>query len=122
MFLFKYINISYFPTKNHKKTNPIVSIMERTLIKDLKEHVDKEVLLQGWVQDVRNLSKIKFVIIRDRTGDMQTLAFKTETKAESFELINSLTNESVVEIKGKVQKNKESRWGIEVMIKELQVI
>jgi len=96
--------------------------MERILISELNKHVDKEVLLQGWVQEVRNLNKIKFVIIRDRTGDMQTLAFKKETSPEAFELINTLSKESVVEIKGKVQKNKESHWGIEVMIKDLQVI
>ena len=31
--------------------------MDRTLIKDLKENIGKEVLLKGWVQDLRNLNK-----------------------------------------------------------------
>src|SRR3989344_4823371 len=93
----------------------------RILLAELHQHLDKEVLIQGWVQEVRNLSKIKFVILRDRSGDMQTIALKAETKPESFELINSLTKESVVEIHGAVKKNKESRWGVEVLIKELKV-
>ena len=96
--------------------------MHRTLIKDLTHHLDKEVLLQGWVQDIRNLSKIKFVLLRDRTGDMQALALAKETEADSFTAINTLTPESVVEILGTVKKNKESRWGIEVLIKKLTVI
>ena len=96
--------------------------MERTLIEYLSRQIGKEVLLQGWVQDIRNLSKIKFVLIRDRTGDMQTVAFKGETPAASFELVNELTPESVVEIVGIVKTNKESRWGIEVFIKELHII
>lgn len=106
-----------------KNTAPFsAEIMQRTLIKDLSRYVDKEVLLQGWVQDVRNLSKIKFVILRDRTGDMQTLALAKETEADTFTAINALTPESVVEILGTVKKNKESRWGIEVLIKNLKLI
>ncbi|MBI2667075.1 aspartate--tRNA(Asn) ligase [Candidatus Woesearchaeota archaeon] len=97
-------------------------LISRTLIKDLSDHLDQEVFLQGWVQDIRNLSKIKFVLIRDRTGDMQTLALAKETEADSFAAINTLTPESVVEIIGMVKKNKESRWGIEVLIKNLKVI
>ena len=96
--------------------------MERTLIKDLKEHLNKPILLQGWVQDVRNLSKIKFIILRDRRGDMQTVAFKGETEEASFTLVNNLTPESVVEINGIPKENKESRWGIEVLIQKISII
>lgn len=95
--------------------------MERTLIKDLKKNLNQEVLLQGWVQELRNLSKIKFIILRDRTGDMQTIAFKGETPEEPFNLINSLTKESVIDIIGTPVANKESRWGIEVKIKDLRI-
>lgn len=96
--------------------------MNRTLIKDLVGKVDQTVLIQGWIQELRNLSKIKFVILRDRSGDMQTLAFKGDTEEESFLAINDLTRESVVEIEGTVKKNKESRWGIEVLIKKIKLI
>ncbi|MBT4936182.1 aspartate--tRNA(Asn) ligase [Candidatus Woesearchaeota archaeon] len=96
--------------------------MERTLIQDLTKNVGKEVLLQGWVQELRNLSKIKFIILRDRSGDMQTLAFKGETPDDAFNLIDTVTNESVVEIVGIPKENKESRWGIEVMINSIKVL
>lgn len=96
--------------------------MERTLIKDLQNHLNQEVLLQGWIQELRNLNKIKFLILRDRTGDMQTVAFKGETEQQSFELLNTLTKESVVEIMGTPKENKESRWGIEVGIKSLKLV
>src|SRR3989338_8135395 len=96
--------------------------MQRILIKDLRKHLHKEVILQGWVQELRNLSKIKFLILRDRTGDMQTVAFKGETDEHSFNAINYLTRESVVEIVGTVKENKESRWGIEVGIKTLKIV
>ena len=96
--------------------------MKRTLLNDLKLQLNKEILIQGWVQELRNLSKIKFLILRDRTGDMQTVAFKGETDDASFNLINDLTKESVVEIIGTAKENKESRWGVEVGIKKLTVL
>ena len=96
--------------------------MERTLIKDLKEQVGQEVLLKGWIQELRNLSKIKFLILRDRTGDMQTVAFNGETEEESFNAIDDFTKESVVEIVGLVKENKTSRWGIEVGIKNIKLV
>lgn len=96
--------------------------MERTLIKDLSTKIGQEVLLAGWVQEFRNVSKIKFIILRDRTGDMQTIAFKGETPQVAFDLINEVTKESVVEITGTPVMNKESRWGIEVKIKDLKII
>ncbi len=96
--------------------------MERTLIKDLKDKVGQEVLLKGWIQELRNLSKIKFIILRDRSGDMQTLAFKGDTEEESFNAIDEYTKESVVEIIGTVKENKTSRWGIEVGIKNVKMI
>lgn len=96
--------------------------MERILINQLGNHLDKEVLLKGWVQDLRNLSKIKFLILRDRTGDMQTIALKGTTEDASFAALGNITNESVVEIVGTPKKNKESRWGIEVLIKTISVL
>ena len=96
--------------------------MARTLINELKHKLNQEVLLNGWVQEIRNLSKIKFIILRDRTGDMQTIALKAETELETFESINSLTKESVVEIIGTPKENKESRWGLEVLIKKIKVL
>ena len=96
--------------------------MERTLINELKDNLDREVVIKGWVQDIRNLNKIKFLILRDRTGDMQTIALKGKTEEDSFAALGEITNESVVEIVGTPKKNNESRWGIEVLIKKISVI
>ena len=41
----------------------------RILIKDIKNQ--KQVELSGWVQNTRDLSKVKFLLLRDRTGVIQ---------------------------------------------------
>ncbi|MBT3298322.1 aspartate--tRNA(Asn) ligase [archaeon] len=96
--------------------------MARTLIKELSDKVGEEVLIKGWVQEIRNLNKIKFIILRDRSGDMQTIALKSKTDENSFDLINDITKESVVDITGLVKENKESRWGIEVVISKVELV
>ena len=98
------------------------STMKRILIKNLKDNIGSEVLLKGWVQEVRNLNKIKFIILRDYTGDMQTIALKSKTEELDFNKIDDLTKESVVEIIGTPKENKESRWGIEVVISKLDIV
>ncbi len=94
--------------------------MERTLIKDIKP--GQEVLLKGWAQDIRNLSKVKFIILRDRTGDMQTVALEAKTEAESFAAIDELTPESAIELIGIAKENTQSHWGVEVVVTSLKII
>ncbi len=95
--------------------------MERTLIKDLKNNIGKEVLLKGWVSEMRNLSKVKFIILYDRTGDIQSVANKS-TEEASFNAIDDITKESVIELIGIVKEHPESKWGFEVLIKSMNMI
>ena len=45
--------------------------MKRSYIEDLSS--DKEVLIQGWVYEIRNLAKLGFLLIRDKTGLVQCI-------------------------------------------------
>ncbi|MFH1174233.1 MAG: aspartate--tRNA(Asn) ligase [archaeon] len=94
----------------------------RTLIEDVYARKGTSVQLQGWIQEIRNLSKVKFVILRDRTGDMQCIALKGKTPDAVFESIAKLTKESVISLTGQVTENKESRWGVEILITDISVI
>ncbi len=73
--------------------------MNRTYITDLKE--GQEATLKGWVHELRDLSKIKFIILRDRTGCVQCV-IKGDGLAETFK---QLRPEDVIEIKGKAVKS-----------------
>ncbi|HUW43572.1 MAG TPA: OB-fold nucleic acid binding domain-containing protein, partial [Bacillota bacterium] len=71
--------------------------MKKDYISELKS--GKEVLLRGWVYEIRGLSKMKFLLLRDASGIVQCV-LKQGNKGFDEEL----TLESVVEIKGKVKK------------------
>lgn len=42
--------------------------MKRTFIKDLKVCEEEKVLLRGWVHKIRDLASVTFVMLRDKSG------------------------------------------------------
>lgn len=96
--------------------------MERTLIKDLKSSAKEEVLLKGWVYEIRDLAKLKFILLRDRTGIVQCI-IKDEKLFGDF---SGITLESVVEISGKVKsanvKANFSRKDLEIEVSDLKIV
>ena len=38
--------------------------------------IDHKVKIAGWIEDIRDIGKIVFLIIRDRTGTAQAIIFK----------------------------------------------
>lgn len=80
--------------------------MQYVMIKDLGHHVDEEVLLKGWVRNWRKASsKLRFVIVRDGSGEVQAVASKPDTPEEAFDRVKELTIESSVQITGFVRKH-----------------
>ena len=82
----------------------------------------KEIFLRGWAADVRDLSKIKFLLLRDSTGKVQTIALKGEVDDNLFKKIGKIHPESCVELEGKVVANKQAKQGFEVSISKCEVI
>lgn len=79
--------------------------MERTLIKDLKEHAGKEVLIKGWVDVRRDHGKLIFIDLRDRSGKVQMVALPNHK--EAHEAASKLRSEWVVAVTGKVNARPE---------------
>lgn len=92
----------------------------KTYIKGLKEKVGQKVEISGWVSVVRNQGGIKFLILRDTTGEIQTVVTKQTPLA--FKEAIPITNESVVKINGVVKDEKQAPGGIEILIREITVL
>ncbi len=73
----------------------------------------KEVVVAGWVHEVRNIGKIVFILLRDHTGICQIIG-KEGLVPDSVIKSMSLPKESVIMVKGKVRANKESKTGFEI--------
>jgi len=93
--------------------------MDRVYASEVKNHIDKEVIVKGWVDAIRALGKISFVIIRDRSGKIQTIARKD---TPVFEQIRELSREFVIEAAGLVKKSENAPGGAEIELKEVKII
>ena len=90
------------------------------------KHLDKEVILSGWVQKSRDLGGMTFVDLRDRYGITQ-LVFNMETDEALCLEARKLGREYVIQVKGKViersSKNKNIPTGeIEIEILDLNIL
>ncbi|MDR0198144.1 MAG: aspartate--tRNA(Asn) ligase [Methanomassiliicoccaceae archaeon] len=76
---------------------------------------DSTVTVKGWVQDIRNLGGISFVILRDRSGTVQITLPKKKIDPQLFEGLTTLSRESVVSITGEVKKSDQTELGLEII-------
>ena len=91
-------------------------------------HVDKEVILMGWVHRRRDHGGLIFVDLRDREGIVQ-IVFNPEIDKVAYEKAKLIKPEYVILVKGKVRlrpegtENKEIKTGLyEVEVKELRIL
>ncbi|EOU1991860.1 aspartate--tRNA(Asn) ligase [Clostridium perfringens] len=90
--------------------------MKRSLINELKNHLNENVCIKGWIYKIRRLKFITFIIIRDRSGLVQCVA-----ENEKLDLSN-LTVESVVSIEGTLKESKNSLNSFEIQIENIEII
>ena len=95
--------------------------MERTLIKNLRSEIGKEVKIQGWLQTLRDQKKMQFLVIRDQTGAAQVV-FEKAAGADLAARISGVTVESAITITGLVIDNPIVRLGgLELQLKDLVI-
>lgn len=82
------------------------------------ENVGDSVVLMGWVAKKRNLGSLVFVDLRDKTGITQIVV--REEDSENYERTRGISQEYVLEVKGKVSE-RESKNG-EIPTGDIEII
>ena len=100
----------------------MVKKMENISINKLKNFIGKEVQLNGWIYNIRSVGKIWFAIVRDGTGFVQCVVTSNDVSKDVFGLESTLTQESSVIVKGLVQEDSRSDLGVEILVKDIEVI
>ncbi len=91
-------------------------------INKLGDHVGEVVTLQGWVETTRGHGKVAFVVARDGTGTVQCVLVRDSVDGATWELYESLNQEALVSIKGKVKEDVRAPGGYEIEIHDLELI
>lgn len=92
--------------------------MKRTYIKDLKEHIGKEVLIKGWVNVRRDQGKMVFMDMRDMSGLVQCVVLSNRP---AIETAKEMRTEWVLAVSGTVNKRPEKNINKEVLNGDIEL-
>lgn len=92
--------------------------MSRILIRDLGQHIDQVVKIQGWLHKKRLLGGLNFVVVRDRSGVAQSLI---EDKVE-LEKLRGMQIGTVVEFEGLIKSDERAPGGVELHEVKVKVL
>ena len=89
---------------------------------DVKPEMDGvEVTLFGWVQEVRDLGGIRFIILQDREGTIQITVPRKKVNGEVLSKSQILQKRYSIGVVGTVQKTDMTLRGVEVIPKEIRI-
>ncbi len=91
-------------------------------IENISRYEGKKVTIKGWLYNKRSSGKVRFILVRDGTGIIQSVISKDEVKDEIFEVADKITQESSMILTGMVRKDKRAPGGYEIVAKGLQIV
>jgi nondiscriminating aspartyl-tRNA synthetase len=90
----------------------------RCWARDLAERRGDRVEVRGWVQRVRDLSGITFLVIRDGTGTCQAISEDDDVRAQ----LRLIPAESIVAVDGTVVASEQAPSGVEIRVTSVSVL
>jgi nondiscriminating aspartyl-tRNA synthetase len=92
--------------------------MRRILAGELREHVDETVRIAGWLHRQRQLSRVTFLVVRDRSGMAQVVV---GDRAQA-ERLAQLAPETVVSVTGSAVAAEQAPGGVEIHEPDVEVV
>jgi len=81
-----------------------------------------EITLFGWVQEIRDLGGIRFIILQDREGTIQVTIPKKKVATEVLSKSDATQKRYSIAIKGTVKKTTMTPRGVELLPKEIKIL
>src|SRR5579863_2901113 len=94
--------------------------MQRIRTLEVRSHIGERIRVKGWLQSLRSMGGINFLVLRDGWGTLQAVA---ENEAETAPLVESAAGlESGIAIEGDVVEMPQAPGGIELHNLRIEVI
>jgi nondiscriminating aspartyl-tRNA synthetase len=81
----------------------------------------QEVVVFGWVQEIRDLGGLRFLILQDKNGKVQITIHRHKVASEVVEKAESLQKQYSIGIKGTVKKMGNAPGGAEIVPNEMRI-
>lgn len=91
-------------------------------IADIKDYKDKDVTISGWLYNKRGSGKVQFLQVRDGSGIIQAVVGKNDVDDKVFDVCRDMSQESSIQVTGKVVEDTRSPIGFEIHVKSVELI
>jgi asparaginyl-tRNA synthetase len=91
-------------------------------INELGSHVGARVTVAGWVEATRGHGKVAFTVVRDGTGTVQGVLLRSQVDDATWDLQQSLTQESLVSMTGDVKEDERAPGGYELGVVQIELL
>lgn len=93
----------------------------RVYIYDTKNHIGNKIKVRGFVENIRNSKTMVFIVLKDITGKVQ-VTLEKEKQPHIAEILETVTNDSVITVIGTVIENEYVKMGgIEIIPEDIVV-
>lgn len=96
--------------------------MQRTSLAETVHHVGETVVIKGWVHVRRDMGKLAFLDLRDRSGLAQVVLVPAELTPSAKESMKDLRAEYCLEITGIVQKRGEKQINLDLPTGTVEIL
>jgi asparaginyl-tRNA synthetase len=96
--------------------------MKWVYIEDIAKHAGEAVEIRGWVYNKRSSGKVRFLLVRDGTGILQTTVFSADKDHPLFKKFDKLTQESSLVVRGTVRPEGRAPGGYEMSVEEMDIL
>lgn len=92
----------------------------RILIDSVKDHLNEDVEISGWMQNIRTVGSIMFIDLRDVSGTIQCVLAKKGNE-DLFEQLKIASRESVLTVRGKAVQSQ-AKGGKEIQASGIEIL
>jgi aspartyl-tRNA synthetase len=97
-------------------------LLKRTHYTDEIDVADGKIVLAGWVHDVKELSKARFIWLRDKRGIAQITVLKQSADPTVLKSTETLNREDVIAVEGVRVQNRIAKVGAEISPTKIELI
>lgn len=82
----------------------------------------KDVTMFGWVEEIRDLGGIRFIVLRDKEGLIQITMPQDIVNYELIKKSEMLQKEFVIGVRGRVRRMEKAPRGVEIIPNEIRIL
>lgn len=91
-------------------------------IRELPGLIGEQVRVSGWLYNARSSGKLRFLVVRDGSGYLQSVVVKPQVSESVWADADRVTQESSLRVVGKIKEDRRAPGGVELQVEDLTIV